>query len=99
MRAIHLILQHDKPDDFIVATGICHTVEYFCNAVFEYLDMDWKEYVTHDERYERPNEVPGLQGDASKARKVLGWEPEVDFKTLVKLMVDNDMKEASREMF
>jgi len=97
MTAIHMILQHDKPDDFIIATGIYHTVKEFLSAVFEYLDMDWKEYVIYDDKYKRPNEVPALQGDSSKARKTLGWEPEIDFKTLVKLMVDHDMKEAQKE--
>jgi GDPmannose 4,6-dehydratase len=97
MRAIHLILQHEKPDDFVVATGIYHTVKEFVTAVFEYLDMDYKEYVVYNPKYTRPNEVPALQGDASKIRETLGWEPEIDFKTLVKLMVDHDMKEARNE--
>ncbi len=97
VKAIHLILQHHKPDDFIIATGFCHTIKYFIRAVFEYLDMDWKKYVRCDKSYERPNDVPGLEGDAAKARKALGWEPEVDLKTLVRLMVDNDLKEAMKE--
>jgi GDPmannose 4,6-dehydratase len=98
MRAIHMIVQHEKPDDFVIATGHYHTVREFLSAVFGYLDMDWKEHVIFDDKYKRPNEVPALQGDSSKARKVLGWEPEVDFQTLVKLMVDNDMKETRKEL-
>lgn len=98
MRAVHMVLQHDKPDDFVIATGIYHTVKEFLSAVFEYLNMDWKEYVIYDDKYKRPNEVPALQGDSSKARKTLGWQPEIDFKTLVKLMVDHDMKEAQKEV-
>lgn len=98
MKAVHMILQHDKPDDFVIATGIYHTVKEFLSAVFEYLGMDWKEYVVCDDKYKRPNEVPALQGNSSKMRKTLGWEPEIDFKTLVKLMVDNDMKEAKKEL-
>lgn len=98
MKAIHLILQHDEPDDFVIATGIYHTVKEFLIAVFEYLNMDWEKYVEYDASYLRPNEVPALQGDASKARKKLGWEPEVDFKTLVKKMVGHDMHEAQKEL-
>lgn len=97
MRAVHMILQHDDPDDFVIATGIYHTVKEFVIAVFKYLDMDWKEYVTYDAQFKRPNEVPALQGDSSKVRKVLGWEPEIDFNELVKLMVENDMEEAIKE--
>ena len=98
MKAVYMILQYDKPDDFVIATGIYHTVKEFLIAVFEYLDMDWKEYVTYDDKYTRPNEVPALQGDSSKVKKVLGWEPEIGFEALVKLMVDNDMEEARKEL-
>ena len=98
MRAIYMILQHNRADDFVIATGVYHTIKEFLSAVFEYLDMDWKEFVIYDDKYRRPNEVPALQGDASKARKELDWEPEIDFKALVKLMVDNDMNEARKEL-
>lgn len=97
MRAIHMILQHDKPDDFVVATGIYHTVKEFVSAVFAYLDMDWKEFVLFDDKFKRPNEVPALQGDATKIRNTLGWEPEIDFEMLVKQMVDHDMEDARKE--
>lgn len=91
MWAIHLIMQQEKPADYVVATGQCHTVREFVEAVFGYLDMDWQEYVVVDDSYRRPNEVPQLLGDASKIR-ALGWEPEVNFEQLVKIMVDNDME-------
>lgn len=94
MRAVYMILQHARADDFVVATGIYHTIREFLDAVFGYLNLDWNDYVICDNRYERPNEVPSLKGDASKIRAMLGWEPEIGFKALVKLMVDNDMKEA-----
>jgi len=97
MKAVHLILQHDKPDDFVVATGIYHTVKEFVSAVFAYLDMDWKEFILSDDKYKRPNEVPALQGDATKIRNTLKWKPEIDFKMLVKLMVDHDLEEAKKE--
>jgi GDPmannose 4,6-dehydratase len=98
MRAVHMILQHGKADDFVIATGIHHTIREFLGAVFEYLDMDWKDYVIEENKYRRPNEVPALQGDATKVREALGWEPEIEFLELVQLMVDNDMKEAKKEM-
>jgi len=91
MRAVHLIMQQDEPNDYVVATGQCHTVREFVETVFAYLDMDWKKYVVVDDSYRRPVEVPQLRGDASRIR-ALGWEPEVDFAQLVKLMVDNDME-------
>lgn len=98
MACIHKILQHDVPDDFVVATGFYHTVEEFLKEVFEYLDMDYTKHLIYSSHYERPNEVPELRGDSSKSRKVLNWEPKIMFKDLVKLMVDNDMKEAQREL-
>lgn len=98
MKAVYMILQHGKPDDFVIATGMQYSVKEFLHAVFHYLEMDWKKYVIYDKSYSRPNEVPALQGDATKAREVLGWEPEIDFLELVKLMVDNDMKETKKEI-
>lgn len=98
MRAVHMILQYGKPDDFVIATGIHHTIREFLSAVFEYLDMDWKDYVVEGYEYRRPNEVPALQGDATKVREAIGWEPEIEFLELVQLMVDNDMKETKKEM-
>lgn len=93
VRAMWLMLQHDTPDDYVVATGETHSVEEFVNETFSYLDLDWKEFVVQDERYYRPAEVDLLVGDPSKAGRVLGWEPSVDFRGLVRLMVDADLAE------
>jgi GDPmannose 4,6-dehydratase len=92
-----LMLQQDKPDDFVVATGETHTVAEFCAEVFGCLGLDWQQYVKHDARYERPTEVDLLIGDSAKARRQLGWEPKVHFKDLVKIMVEADMELAKRE--
>ena len=91
------ILQQDESDDFVLATGETHSVREFVEEAFTHVDLDWKEYVKHDPRYERPAEVDLLIGDASKAKKFLGWEPKVRFKELVRIMVDADMELLSRE--
>jgi len=96
MRAVHMILQHDKPDDFIVSTGDAYSVRDFLDRVFEYLNLDWKHYVKQNSSYTRPNEVPSLIGNSDKIRNVLGWEPKISFDQLVKRMVDNDLKEESK---
>lgn len=98
VRAIHAIMQHDKPEDFIVATGNQYTVQDFVIKVFEYLGMNWKDYVKYDKAYERPNEVPNLLGDATKITTTLNWKPEYDFEALVKDMVDSDMKDIKNEI-
>ncbi|PYJ23095.1 MAG: GDP-mannose 4,6-dehydratase [Verrucomicrobia bacterium] len=90
------ILQHDEGDDFVLATGESHTVQEFVEAAFAHADLDWKQFVKHDPRYERPAEVDVLLGDASKAKKILGWEPKVRFHELVRIMVDADMDLLSR---
>ena len=91
------MLQHDRPDDFVLATGEMHSVRDFLDEAFSSVDLDWHDYVTHDMRFDRPSEVDQLLGDASKARKELGWEPKVDFKGLVKMMVDSDLELARRQ--
>jgi GDPmannose 4,6-dehydratase len=91
------ILQQDESNDFVLATGETHSVREFVEEAFAHVDLDWKEYVKHDTRYERPAEVDLLIGDASKAKKFLGWEPKVRFKELVRIMVDADMELLSRE--
>ena len=91
------ILQQDESNDFVLATGETHSVREFVEEAFAHVDLDWKEYVKHDPRYERPAEVDLLIGDASKAKKFLGWEPKVRFKELVRIMVDADMELLSRE--
>jgi len=97
VEAMWLILQQDKPDDYVIATGEMHSVREFLDEVFGYLDMDWQKYVEIDPRYFRPAEVDILLGDSSKARKVLNWQPKVTFKALAKMMTDADMEIARRE--
>ena len=92
------MLQHDRPDDFVLATGEMHSVREFLESAFSSVDLDWHDYVTHDARFDRPSEVDQLLGDASKARRELGWSPKVDFKGLVTMMVDCDLKLARRQM-
>lgn len=97
VEAMWLMLQQDKADDYVVATGEMHSVREFLDEVFSCLDLDWQKYVEIDERYFRPSEVDLLNGDAGKAKKELGWEPKIKFKDLAKLMTDADMKIAQRE--
>ncbi|MCB9849346.1 MAG: GDP-mannose 4,6-dehydratase [Phycisphaerales bacterium] len=97
VEAMWRMLQHDSPDDYVVATGETHSVREFLDEVFGYLDVDWQKHVEIDPRYFRPTEVDLLLGDASKARKVLNWEPKVTFKALAQMMVDEDMKIARKE--
>jgi GDPmannose 4,6-dehydratase len=92
VEAMWLMLQQEQGDDFVIATGETHSVREFLDETFGYLNLDWKEYVVHDARYERPSEVDLLIGDPTKARKTLGWEPKVKFKDLARLMVDSDMQ-------
>ena len=92
VEAMWMMLQRDEPDDFVIATGETHSVREFLDEAFGHLDLDWKKYVEIDPRYFRPTEVDLLLGDASKAKRVLGWKPRVHFKDLVKLMVDADLE-------
>ncbi len=92
-----LMLQQEKPDDYVVATNETHSVREFCQEAFGLLGLDWEKHVVHDARYERPAEVDLLIGNPAKARKQLGWEPQVRFKELVKIMVEADMKLAEHE--
>ncbi len=98
VEAMWRIVQHDTPDDFVIATGETHSVQEFCEECFSLLDLDWKEFVRHDPRYNRPSEVDLLLGDPSKARKVLKWEPEVSFRKLVRIMIEGDMNLARQEL-
>jgi len=97
VEAMWLMLQQDKADDYIIATSQSHSVREFVEEVFSYLEMDWEKYVAIDPRYFRPAEVDFLQGDASKAKKLLKWEPKVTFKELARMMTDADMDLAERE--
>ena len=96
--AMWRMLQADEPDDFVVATGEMHSVREFLDAAAEHLGLDWEKFVETDPRYYRPAEVDALCGDASKAREKLGWEPTVTFKELVRLMVDDDVKQLEDEL-
>jgi len=98
VEAMWLMLQQDRPDDYVIATNETHSVKDFCEETFRLLDLDWREYVKHDARYERPSEVDLLIGDGSKAKKNLGWEPKVKFKDLVRIMVESDLKLARNEL-
>lgn len=91
VKAMWLMLQQDKPDDYVIATGETHTVRSFVSAAFEHVGMDWKDYVIIDEQLYRPAEVDLLLGDASKAKKALGWSPSMTFVQLVHSMVDAEM--------
>jgi GDPmannose 4,6-dehydratase len=93
-----LMLQQDRPDDYVLATNETHTVREFVEHAFAHADLDWKQYVKHDQRYERPAEVDLLLGDPAKAKKQLGWEPKVHFPDLVKIMVDADLKQVRKDI-
>ena len=97
VRAMWMILQREKPDTFLIATGEAHSVRELCELAFRLVDLDYREYVDVDPRYFRPSEVEHLCGDPTKAREQLGWRPEVDFHGLVKMMIDADMRLAERE--
>jgi GDPmannose 4,6-dehydratase len=98
VRAMWLVLQQEIPDDFVVGTGEAHTVREFVELAFAHADLDWKEHVEVDARYFRPAEVDYLCADASKARRVLGWEPSVTFAELVRTMVEADIKEVEARL-
>lgn len=91
------ILQHDTAEDFVLATGEMHSVKEFLQEAFSYVDLDWEQYTSHDSHYDRPSEVDQLLGDPTKARTVLGWEPKVTFKGLVRMMMDADLELARKE--
>jgi GDPmannose 4,6-dehydratase len=92
-----MMLQQDKPDDYVVGTNETHSVKEFCEVAFARVGLDWQKYVKYDARYERPAEVDLLIGDPAKAKRQLGWTPKVLFKELVEIMVDHDLELAKRE--
>jgi GDPmannose 4,6-dehydratase len=96
VEAMWLMLQQDSPDDFVIGTGEMRTVREFIEHAFDRCALDWREYVEIDARYFRPAEVDALQADPSKARRVLGWEPRVTFKELVRIMVDAELEDLRR---
>jgi GDPmannose 4,6-dehydratase len=93
-----LILQQDAPDDYVLATNETHSVREFVETAFAYVDLDWQQYVRHDQRYERPAEVDLLIGNPAKAKKKMDWEPKVRFEELVRIMVDADLKMVSQQL-
>jgi GDPmannose 4,6-dehydratase len=96
VQAMWLMLQQDVPDDYVIATGESHSVREFLDEAFGHLNLDWKEYVEIDPRYFRPAEVDLLVGDSSKAHRKLGWEPEITFKELARMMVDADIADLKK---
>lgn len=92
VNAMWLMLQQDVPDDYVIATGEAHSVKEFCQYAFGRVDLDWEKYVEVDPKFYRPAEVDILLGDSDKAKRTLGWEPEVGFQELVQKMVDSDLK-------
>jgi GDPmannose 4,6-dehydratase len=99
VRAMWLMLQQEKPDDYVVATGETHSIHELLEVAFGLVDLDYNDYVEFDTRYTRPSEVDVLLGDPSKAKKELGWQPEVSFKGLIKMMLEHDLEMARREKF
>ncbi len=97
VRAMWLMLQQDEPEDYVIATGETHSVREFVEEAFSYVGLDWQEFVVQDPRFYRPAEVDLLVGDPSKAGEKLGWEPAVDFRQLVRIMVDADLEALRRE--
>jgi GDPmannose 4,6-dehydratase len=92
-----MMLQQEQPDDYVVGTGETHSVRELCQAAFAHVDLNWQEFVIIDPKFYRPAEVDLLISDPSKARRILGWEPEVDFESLVQMMVDADLQLLRRE--
>ena len=97
VEAMVLMLQHDKADDFVIATGETHTVKEFAELAFKHVGLNYEDYVQTDKKYFRPNEVEYLLGDYTKAKKELNWEPKTSFVELVEMMVESDLKNAKRE--
>ena len=98
VRAMWMMLQQDTPGDYVIGTGESHSVREFVELTFGYLNLDWRQYVAIDPRYFRPAEVDYLHADPSKARQVLGWEPEVSFAELVVTMIESDLEELNRTL-
>lgn len=90
------MLQADEPDDYVLATGVGHTVRDFCEAAFAHADLDWEKYVRYNESFERPSEVDALIGDSSKAHEKLGWKAQTTALDLARVMVDADREDLAR---
>ena len=92
VRAMWLMLQQEQPDDFVIATGVDRSIRDFCRTAFEAVDLDWEQYVVIDEALKRPPEQVVMRGDPAKARRLLGWEPQVSFEEMVRMMVERDLE-------
>jgi GDPmannose 4,6-dehydratase len=99
VRAMWAMLQQERPDDYVIATGETHSVEELVEVAFSYADLDWRDFVVQDARFMRPAEVDLLIGDASRARDELGWVPEVSFVELIRMMVDADIERLQRARY
>ena len=97
VKGMYLMMQHEEPDDWVLSSDETHTVKEFVKVAFDCVNLNWEDYVVTSKKYERPNEVEHLLGDSTKARTKLNWTPEVSFKGLVEMMVNSDIKEATRE--
>jgi GDPmannose 4,6-dehydratase len=95
---MQLMVAHPKPDDYVLASGIAHSVRDFCEIAFEHVGLDYRDYVTETTEYSRVHEVGTRVGNPSKAMTILGWKPRVTFRGLVEMMVDHDMKLVAREL-
>lgn len=91
VEAMYLMMQKDKPDDYVIATGITHSIKDLCRVAFSHVGLNWEDYVTVDQRFVRPAEVDLLLGDASKAKRELGWSPKITFEQMIRDMVDEDL--------
>lgn len=98
VEAMWLMLQQKKPDDYVIATGQSHSVREFCEKAFSYLDLDYKKYVRIDPHFYRPTEVDNLVGNPSKARNILGWQPNITFEQIIKAMVESDYELLKRKL-
>ena len=97
VRGMYLMMQYEKADDWVLSSDETHTVKEFLEIAFSHVNLNWEDFVTTSQKYQRPNEVDHLLGDSTKARKKLNWKPDVKFSELVEMMVDHDVKEAVRE--
>ena len=97
VKAMWLMLQQDQPNDYVVATGVSHSVQELVEVAFAHADLDWHDYVKIDQKLHRPAEVDRLVGNSSKARTELNWEPTVDFKKLIEMMVDADLERLTKD--
>jgi GDPmannose 4,6-dehydratase len=92
VEAMHLMLQEDEPDNYVISTNETHSVREFCELAFDRVGLDWQDYVVQDEKFFRPAEVELLVGDSSHARDTLGWKPKTSFEELIHMMVDADLE-------